>query len=82
MQLMVSCTSRCGQEEGQHVDSLAIRVWAAGYASTAHSSQMDIATQRHNRFSTFEFTTRFCLIQTETGLNSNVEKRARVEQTA
>ena len=25
--------------------------------------------------STFEFTTRFCLIQTETGLNSNVEER-------
>ena len=58
---------RCGQEEGQHVDSLAIRVWAAGYASTAHSNQMNTVLQPNA-------TTGFCLIQTETGLNSNVEK--------
>ena len=51
-------------------------VWATGYASAAHSRQKDSTTQRNNYFSTFEFTTRFCLIQTETGLNSNVEKRA------
>ena len=71
---MVSCTSRCGQEEGQHVDSLAVRVWAAGYASTAHSKS-DGYYNPTPTVSTFDFTTRFCLIKTETGSNANVETR-------
>ena len=35
-------------------DSFVVLVWATGYASTAHSSQKDSTTQRHNHFSTFD----------------------------